>query len=202
MQLITDRRRAVAAHSLAAGALIVAMLTGCSKPGATQNAAAQWKTTVADNRFSFQMPGQPTASIETADSPLGKLDIKLYQLSVDNATRAYAFTATDLPATLSEPKGEEIEQRLEGAQQGGVNNSKGKLLESKKITVAGYSGRDCLIQLPNTSIARMRIVLVHRTIVVMEVINVNSQDADRYFDSLKLLKDAAPPEPAKPKAKS
>ncbi|HEX4149259.1 MAG TPA: hypothetical protein VHY20_09740, partial [Pirellulales bacterium] len=188
MNVFADPRAAIAALWLAS------CLAGCS-----QQHDHSWTTTTVDGRFSFQMPSHPKVEPQKQDTPTGEVSFTLYRLQLENPTQTYAFGNVDLPAVLNEPKGEEIEEKLDGVQQGSVANVKGKVLKSDKIKVAGFAGRDLLIQLPNANIERVRGVLVHRTLIMMEVYNVNSKDADRFFDSLKLLKESPETAAASPR---
>jgi len=199
MKILTDRCRATASLLLAALLIGSLLLAGCNKPG--KPSTTEWKTTTAEGRFSFQMPGSPAVKTQKQDTPAGEVEMKSFDLTVDSGKASYNFMTMDLPAVLGEPKGVEIEQRLEGAQQGAVANVKGKLLESKKVKIVGYPGRDCLVQIPGAGIARLRFALMRRTLFMMEVYNINSKDADRFFASLKLLKDSASAEPAKSRTK-
>jgi hypothetical protein len=158
-----------------------------------QTTDAEWKRVVIDGKFSIEMPGEPKKSTQTVDTPAGQLTLSMYMLEMNGGSAGFVGAATDFPAVMPEPRGDEIEQRLDGSQQGAADNCKGKLLSSKKIKIDGYSGRDVLIQAPGGLMLRCRIYLVRKTLLQVQAINIDSKEADRFFASMKLVKDATPP---------
>lgn len=170
-------------YALLAQLLAYASMIGCSPAG-----AGQWQRTTVGS-FSFEMPGQPMMNSMTQDTPLGEIKYDLYQLAAGG--QEYAFSTIELPAVLAKPQGQELEQRLDSAQAGSLANIKAKLLTSEKVSYEGFQGRDFTGQLPNLNVVRGRQYLIHRTLVQMLAVNVNSRDVTRFFDSFKIIGDRA-----------
>ncbi|HEX3654262.1 MAG TPA: hypothetical protein VHV55_00575 [Pirellulales bacterium] len=175
--------------------LLGALLGGCSRSTGSDSAAADWKTTEVDHKYSFQMPGEPEIKAAKQDSPVGEVELRIYTLMLDQDRRSFMFSATEMPSAKPEPVGQDIELQLDRAQQGALDHQQSKLLESRKIKFEGYPGLDFLTELPNQDISRVRFILMKRTLIGLQVVNINSKDANRFFDSLKLLDKSAAPEP-------
>ncbi|HWC90865.1 MAG TPA: hypothetical protein VG433_14445 [Pirellulales bacterium] len=178
--------------------LLGMLLGGCShstgSDSAADSALSYWNTTYVDHKYSFQMPGEPEIKSAKQDSPFGEVELRIYALMLDRGRRTYLFSATEMPSAKPEPVGKDIETQLDTAQQGAIDHQKSKLLESRKITFEGHAGRDFLTELPNKNISRARFILMKRTLIGLQVVNVNSKEAERFFDSLKLLDKSAAPE--------
>lgn len=173
------------AAEVGTGFLVVAMLLGASS-GCVQKTAITWQTVDLGQTYSIEMPAQPTRKLLTHDTPAGEVKMELFELNVDGGARSYGVSIAELPEVVAEPKGKEIDQRLENAQAGSLANTKARLLKSKKVTRDGYPGRDFTGELPDLAILRSQIYLVDRTVVQTIAVNVNSKDVAQFFDSLKL----------------
>ena len=187
--------KAFASHAVLWGlAILVSFSAGCGSRG------GEWQTSTFDHKYSFEMPGEPKTQSVVQDTPAGEVTIVMQILEVDRGRRSYLFNEAELPGLLSDPEGDEIEQRLDGAQAGALANIKAKLLESTKISHDGFAGRDFTGQMADNTIIRSRIYLIHRALVQMVAVNVNSKDVTRFFDSFKMLDHADASQPAKPTA--
>lgn len=135
------------------------LLAACSSPGASPSAASAsvssrpsaaasqggaslptgWITfTSPDGSFSIGLPGQPTASSQTATTAAGPIEIRLFEFALADQTTAFVVSYNDYPAgALGEPQG-----TLDGAVQGAITNSKATLVQSHAIDLGGVPGRD------------------------------------------------------------
>jgi hypothetical protein len=91
-----------------------------------------------EGSFSIGMPGQPTASSQTASTAAGPIEIHLFEFATADQKTAYMVSYNDYPAgAVGEPQG-----TLDGAVQGAITNSKATLVQSHAIDLGGVPGRD------------------------------------------------------------
>ncbi|MFO0868554.1 MAG: hypothetical protein U0935_06355 [Pirellulales bacterium] len=165
---------------LSLAVLATVLLVGSSR-------AADWKVVSPEGAdLSVEMPGEPQASRQKVDTVVGPIEIVLHILEVDGA--AYLVNSTTIPPNAPEAT---IEERLNGARDGAVKNSKGKLLEEKKIKLGVNQGRELLIEQPDGLYVRARVFMVGRRLVQAVTVTKSKEatdDVQRFFDSLKVIK--------------
>jgi hypothetical protein len=160
---------------------------------ASKPVATNWSRLTVEGKFSVEMPGNSSETSQEVDAPAGKITIKMYAVDFNRVPNAFGVAIADLAAALPDPAGAQIEERLDLAEQGTANGLKGKLVSSKRIELDGYSGREISIDRPGDVSVRGRIYVMHRTMISALAVNFNSNDVDRFLDSLKLLRIATPP---------
>ena len=167
------------------GLIIALILAG----NAALAQAADWqKVSPPDTGLVIEMPGEPKASNQKIDTVAGEIEVTLYILEVDGL--AYLVNSTSIPPNA--PKAT-IEERLNGARDGAVQNTKGKLVSEKKIKVGVNQGRDLIIEKEEDGIfIHARIVMVGRKLVQALAVNKNKEpnaDTTRFLSSLQIVKD-------------
>lgn len=128
--------------------ITLSLLFGAISANGQQPAAPSkldYKTFISkDGRFSVLLPSRPTINKEdpTTSAAAGASHVFLWT----GSDFAYYISYTDFKP--EELKAADISKVLDGARDGGVANSKGKLVNEKKIELDGYPGREILIDLP------------------------------------------------------
>lgn len=96
----------------------------------------------------------------------------------------YAVSYVDYPATL------DVDKALDGARDGMLSNTKGKLINERTISLDKYSGRELLVDSPNgmstllgrTFIANNRVYQVH----VVKSKGENVANEYQFLDSFRI----------------
>ncbi|MFO0818267.1 MAG: hypothetical protein U1A77_10020 [Pirellulales bacterium] len=122
-----------------AGGVLVCFFLGFF---ATHAHAAEWqKVSPPGTDLVIEMPGEPKASNQKIDTVAGQIEVTLYILEVDGL--AYLVNSTSIPPNAPMAT---IDERLNGARDGALQNTKGKLVSEKKIKVGVNQGRDLVIE--------------------------------------------------------
>lgn len=173
------RPRRFAAMACLAGVVLLATVESA--------AAAEWKTLSPEGEgFTCQMPGEAKPLTQKVETAAGPLEVVLY--IVELADSAYLVNSTKIPANAIEAT---TEERLDGARDGAVANSKGKLVEEQKITVQGNPGRQLLIEQPGGLCTQLKVMMVHdRLIQLLVVTKSDRESAQKVFKLLTAEDDA------------
>jgi hypothetical protein len=129
------------------------------------------------------MPGKPSETSQPASG-----GSTAYVFTVSRGSYSYIVGYTDLPASSS---GVDPEQFLDSAREGTINRTGGELVREEKITLGEYPGRDFTlkIELLDSSL-RQRVYRVgtrmYQLITTGPGSDVNSDDAERFFNSFTL----------------
>lgn len=176
-----ELRRKAAALSFVAFISLIALIDSRAANG------QEWKKITPDGTgISVEMPGDPKPTTQTVDTPAGKVEIVLYVLEVPKG--AFLVNATTIPPNAPPAT---VDERLDGARNGAVNNSGGKLVSESKISINGHPGRQLLIENSMGLFIHARVFIVDKKLV--QTVAVSDQkdatdDIKRFMDSLKLLK--------------
>ena len=174
--------------------LCFAMLSLAAVAGTSSTYAQEWKAIKPEGTgISVEMPGDPKPTTQSVDTPAGKVEIVLYVLEVPKG--AFLVNATTIPPNAPPAT---VDERLDGARNGAVNNSGGKLVSESKITLDGHPGRQLLIENAMGLFIHARVFIVDKKLV--QTVAVSDQkdatpDIKRFMDSLKLLKAAGSAKP-------
>jgi hypothetical protein len=146
--------------------------------------AAEWKTVKpVTGGFTCEMPGEPKKFEPSA----GAIKVTIYFLELPDA--AYLVNSTEIPADAEK---ESDEQRLDSARDGAVTNSKGKLIEEKKITLDDKPGRQLVIEQPGGLYSQVRVFMVDNRLIQAAAVSMSkapTEDMTRFFKSIKLTKE-------------
>jgi len=149
-------------------------------------------------RFSVMTPVELQAESKTLDTEAGKIELHLFAAQLDNI--AYVVGYSDY-SPESAPPGY-AEKMLDGARDGSVGNTKGKLISETPITLSGYPGRELVIEtrgqdLP-PAVVKTRLFMVKNRLYQVTVVAPRGKAGDKIIDdflqSFKLLEQKpAPP---------
>lgn len=113
-------------------AFAAVFLLACSGMG------TKWET-VSEGGITVQMPGKPTKQTQTAQTPVGPINVNM--LMVDKGSEAYMAAYNEFPAAaasqVKDPK-----SLLDNGRDGAIRNVNGKLTSEKPITLGSYPGRE------------------------------------------------------------
>ena len=109
------------------------LLSGCGNAASDQDRQSTVHFTAPE--FSIDTPGHPKQDKQTISTAAGPLEITTYSVEFEDS----AVSMSVVPV----PEGATVD--LEGAVDGVVRNTSGKLVESEEIEYAGYEGRDARI---------------------------------------------------------
>jgi hypothetical protein len=147
------------------------------------------KFTSKEGKFSALLPKDATTTTQNVDSPIGKL--KVTMLAKEQNGVYYAAVYTDFPA--DKVKNFDANKSLDGARDGSVKNTGGKLVYEKKITIgkAKHPGREILVNVGGGKLwMRQRIYMVnlrqYQTILAGPEKSVKDKTADKFFQSFEL----------------
>jgi hypothetical protein len=150
-----------------------------------------WQRVAAlEGRFSVLIPGTPVERKQTADSPIGSIQINTFTLTKGRDEFTVAFT--DYPAAILKSKPETI---LEGVRIGVEADLQAKLLDERPTSLEGYPGRQYRLEVPESrfpggGIYKVRAYLVkqrlYQVVAVTPKATVSSMDAEKFFQSFRL----------------
>lgn len=159
-------------------------LASCSGP-----ALKEFKSEAG--RFSVMTPVELQEEAKTLETEAGKIDLHLFAAQEDNI--AYVIAYSDYPPENAPP--DYAEKMLDGARNGAVGNTLGKLVSETKISLSGYPGRELLIETRGEdrppSIIKGRLFMVKNRLYQVTVVAPWGKAGDKIIDdflqSFKLL---------------
>lgn len=180
-----------------ASAPLLLVLSHLGAISATAQQAAQKINTFVskEGRFSVQLSDRPKYSTQAVGEGAGATVNHIFMLEKGDA--AYYVSFSDFKPELI--KDVSIAKLLDSARDGGVSNSKGKLLSEKNITLDGSPGREIAIDLPGDqkTKARARFYMVsdrlYTVIFAGSYSAADSATTDAFLASLKIRKYQAVP---------
>lgn len=157
--------------------VILGFITGCSK-------FKEYKC--ESGGFIVNFPGTPEEQKQTLNTEAGSIDMYIYSVTKSNMGLAVAYC--DCPDNDAEPN-----DILDGACEGAVANSKGKLLSDLNIEYDSYPGRKIKYEIAGGKIIQLQQVYLvnnrlYTLIVSTEPDDMYSKDITKFFDSFKLIK--------------
>ena len=161
-------------------ALFLFVLAGCKPVPWTEFKSA-------DGNFSVLLPGTPTADVQTINTKSGPIEIHFFTLSTKNAV--YSVSYSDYPASLFDTT--PIKSILDGARDGAVKNSQGRLIDEADIALGTYPGRALNVESSGgTNVMKAHLYMVghrlYQVIVVTGKRGASSPDLTKFLDSFQL----------------
>lgn len=151
-----------------------------------------------ENKYTIQFPEKPTASTENVDSQLGVLVMNNQMVDYSEKDGAenliYMSIYTEYPKeAVSSANKELIEPFFEGAINGVIQNTNGKLVWKKDVEIDGYPGKEIKVSISdNAAFIRMRMYLVDNVTYILQTISLSGNDDNKsitkFMDSFKLMK--------------
>jgi hypothetical protein len=145
--------------------------------------------TSPEGKFTAAMPGKPKKEKKEVDSPVGKLNIRMFRVTLSDGDLVYMVAYSDYPPIVAAQDPQVV---LKGVRDG-IVAGKRKLISDREIVLGETKipGRAILIDYPTRSF-RARIFMaglrLYNVIIVGPRMAVTSPDADKYFDSFKITK--------------
>jgi hypothetical protein len=154
-------------------------------PATAAVTAADWKTyPYPADGFSASFPSQPQFEKQNVPTDAGTVEYHSY--TAEDASATLIAGVTDFGAVLA---GKDPDAILQGAKNGAVTNSKGRLISEKPITLATNHG--LAFDLDNDSAhVTVRVYLVGTSIyemIVASPLRSNYAGTTRFLDSLQLI---------------
>jgi hypothetical protein len=163
--------------------IVIFSLVACSpKPN--------WQEFIGpEGDFSIQLPGTPKESVSTSNPDIGEVTIHMF--NVPMGKYAYVVAYSDYPSDFVQNNG--AKKILEGARDGALSNTGGKLLEETSLDLNGDPGLGLKVESPdgkNLAQAKMYMVgtRLYQIFVAGPKDEEGSPDIQKYFESFKLNK--------------
>ena len=141
-----------------------------------------------DGSFSIVLPGAPTEKKQQLKAGAGAVDVSMY-ICEAAGDGTYVVAVTDYSS--QEIQGGE-EKRLRNARDGAVQNSEGKLIHERKISLAGHPGRELWIGTKDDGMIHTRLFAVkqrlYQTMAIGPKTFVETKETASFMDSFKLKK--------------
>ena len=141
-----------------------------------------------DNSFTVAVPGAPHEKKQQVKTESGPADVTLFVWQ-GPAETTFVVSVTDYPEAAVQ--GAE-DKRLKNARDGAVENSKGKLIHERKITLTGIPGRELWIGTDMDGMIRARFYAVkqrlYQTMALGPKTAVETKEVAAFLDSFKLKK--------------
>ncbi len=169
--------------------LITLMLAGCLASCSAPPAPKEFKSEAGG--FAVMSPAPLEESVQPVETQGSKIDLHLFSAQQDES--AYFVAYCDYAPELARP--DNAEKMLDGARDGAVGNTHGKLTSETAITLAGHPGREVLIEArgedrPPVTI-KGRLFMVKNRLYQVTVVAPRSRSGDKAVDdflqSFKLL---------------
>ena len=120
--------------------LITLMLACCLASCSAPPTIKEFKSEAGG--FSVMTPAPLQEAVQPVETQGGKIDLHLFSAQQDDI--AYFVAYCDYAPELARP--DNAEKMLDGARDGAVGNTHGKLISETNITLAGHPGREVVIE--------------------------------------------------------
>lgn len=160
--------------------VLVLLLTACQP--------ADWKEfSSKEGAFSVLMPGTPTEQTQKADTQAGTIEVHMFIFEQNGA--AYMVGYNDYPEAIVQQA--DPSKMLDGARDGMVSNTQGKLLGEQVISLDKYPGREIQIETSDGKLTmKNRVYLVNNRLYQVGVVTPkeesNSANITKFLASFKL----------------
>ena len=169
--------------------LIILILACCLASCSFSSTPKEYKS--AAGRFSIMTPVTFEESTNTLKTEAGNIELHLFAGQLDDI--AYVVGYSDYPPENAPPG--YAEKMLDGARNGAVGNTHGKLLSETKISLADYPGRELVIETSGEdrppAIIKGRMFMVKNRLYQVTVVAPRGKAGDKIIDdflqSFKLL---------------
>lgn len=178
-----------------------------------ERAWANWRIAAPPGgNFRVLMPGEPTLQQKTEKTPAGDVPTNVYVAHMARQNLTFEVGYSDLPEPARQATAEQVEKVLDGARDGMIEDSKGKLLDEKPIVLSRYPGRELQIDIPDKGRSLVRLYFAKTQLYLVAAtgpgLQADSAAVERFFSSFRLTgvnvtnPNPPPPPPAEPPAPS
>lgn len=169
--------------------LLTLLLAGCLASCSAPPTIKEFKSEAGG--FSVMTPAPLQEAVQPVETQDSKIDLHLFSASQDDI--AYFVAYCDYAPDLAKP--DNAEKMLDGARDGAVGNSHGKLSLETAITLAGHPGREVVIETagedrpPVTIKGRLFMVKnrLYQVTVVTPRTRAGEKSVNDFLQSFKLL---------------
>ena len=169
--------------------LLTLLLAGCLASCSAPPTIKEFKSEAGG--FSVMTPAPLQEAVQPVETQDSKIDLHLFSASQDDI--AYFVAYCDYAPDLAKP--DNAEKMLDGARDGAVGNSHGKLTSETAITLAGHPGREVVIETagedrpPVTIKGRLFMVKnrLYQVTVVTPRTRAGEKSVNDFLQSFKLL---------------
>lgn len=158
---------------------------------------SEWQSfTSTDGNFSLLLPKTPREAKQELQTEIGNVPMKMF--STENGIMAYLAMYADYPVIFDTPSA--IKSSLDGSRDLMLSRRNGQVISERDINYGKFPGREFKAK-TDQGVLTARIILVHqRSYVLMAIVPLanddnfpQAKDAEKYFDSFKLLKEPERP---------
>jgi hypothetical protein len=136
-----------------------------------------------EGRFSVLFPGEPKRILQSVDTPVGKIDLVLYQAG--SKKTGFIVGYSDYPQEVIDKSN--LGKMLDGARDGAVGNVGGELIDEMELEFQGYPGREVEIDVAGKTTVRSRLILIdnrlYQVMVVSPSLEIIEKKGTEFFDS-------------------
>jgi hypothetical protein len=171
---------------------ILSLLLSFSQAGMAQATKYKHETEI----YSIEFPNQFEQSTQNLETAAGTLLMKISSLAFNenrkDSNLVYIIIDTDYPdSTVHSGKKEELNIFFNGATNGALSSSKGKLISQTEGTTGTYPHRILEIEFQEgLGMIRMKMILIKNKSIILQTItlkeNYPNDSINRFFDSFKI----------------
>ena len=145
-------------------------------------AQSSWKPiTSSTGKFTVNMPGKPTEDVGKDENGLTS---KSFTLNSDSGL--YSVSYLDFSA-MGEVNSVQAQQLLDGMASKFVEKSGAKLLSNRRITLAGYPGKEFTFAINPKITGKGRIYLTNNKLYILMAVAPESASFNTFLNSFRLL---------------
>lgn len=157
----------------------------------------EWQEFVSrEGAFSISVPGKPREQVQKQFIGISYGSVDMHNFIVEQGDIGYVISYTDAPRSSEFAraiKGKE-DDMLDGARDGALEKSRGKLVSETSIALGKYPGREIKIAGERSGVnysAHWRVYLIGTQVYQLGVLSPKTaaveNEAARFFDSFKLI---------------
>jgi len=166
--------------------LFALVLSGCKTVPWTEYSSTE-------GQFSVLLPAAPTTDVKPVATQSGQVEMHFYSLTTGNTD--YLISYADYPISLFQNT--PIKSILDGARDGAVKNSQGRLITESDISLDSYPGREINVESSDSAnLMRAHLYVVnqrlYQVIVITPRASAGSADVTKFLDSFQLATPANP----------
>ncbi len=164
-------------------------------PTSTEVSTDNWVDFTTENgALSAKFPGEPTTEQQVAPSDIGDIEFSMTTYSDDSNKQFFMVSSLDYPVS---PDQYDVEQGLEGAKNGAVQNSGSTLISEEPTDRFGIPGKKLLmknIEQGGAITIRTELYIdpngptLHQIMVAAEGAVVDTPEVEAFFDSAQITK--------------
>lgn len=164
-------------------------------PTSTTAVAEDWVDFTTENKaISVKFPGEPTTQEQTAPTNTGEVKFSMTTYADESSKQFFMVSSADYPV---DPEEYDVEKGLEGAKNGAAENSGSTIVSDESSDRFGIPGKKLLlnkVEQGEQITIRAELYIdpkgptLHQIMVVVQGDNVDTPEANAFFDSAQITK--------------